>query len=206
MQAVQKVRDDLLDKWHGGDYVGLASDALKILKGSRPMREYLDNREFLQWTAGVFVLMLVGQAALLGFMGRQVRLMALIFPRRPLGPVILGVGGVAFGVPILAALCLSLVGLPVAVALWTFFYMAAVLGKMGVFLSIGWSISRAFGGGQGVFSMFVVYTLYSLMVVLDPFAIGRAFFVLANLLGIGLAIRTRFGFGVSQESITSRDD
>jgi len=195
--AYWKVRTSLETRFYGADYWGLFLECISVLRGNRLMREYLDNEAYLRWTIASVVLLLVGQAALFAYMGTPIRRMAVLLPRRPLGPVLLGIVGVGLAVPVSVGLVYSFIGIPVAMALWAFLYAAAITGKMGLFLSIGWGISRAFGGkGSSVMPFFVVYLVYLALVILDPFGTGRVFFVAANLVGVGLALRTRFGFGV----------
>lgn len=197
VDAYWKVRTILETRFNNADYWGCFLEAVSVLRGNRLMREYLDNERYLQWTLISLSLLLVGQAALFAYMGAPIRRMAVLLPRRPLGPVLLGFVGVAVILLLSVGLVYSFVGIPIAVALWAFLYAAAIAGKMGLFLSIGWGISRAFGGrGGSVLPFFVVYLVYVALVILDPFSTGRVFFVAANLVGIGLALRTRFGFGV----------
>lgn len=195
--AYWKERASLETRFANGEYWELALETVGVLRGNRLMREYLDNAGYLRWTILSVALLVVGQAALFAYVGAPIRRMAILLPRRPLGPVLLGGVGVAVIAPITVGLIYSFVGIPVALALWAFLYAAAIAGKMGVFLSIGWGISRAFGGkGGSVLPFFGVYFAYLALVILDPFSTGRVFFVAANLVGIGLALRTRFGFGV----------
>lgn len=196
-EAFWKVKASLETRFFSADYWGLFLEALSVLRGSRLMREYLDNQQYLQWTFFSVGLLLLGQTALFAYMGAPIRRMAVLLPRRPLGPILLGVVGVGIIVPVSVGLVYSFVGIPLAVVLWAFLCAAALTGKMGLFLSIGWGISRAFGGrGSSVVPFFVVYLVYAALVILDPFSTGRVFFVAANLVGVGLALRTRFGFGV----------
>ncbi|MBM3215623.1 hypothetical protein FJZ36_11995 [Candidatus Poribacteria bacterium] len=196
-EAYWNIRASLQERWDARDYRSIARDTVSLLRGNRVMREYLDNEMFLQWIGASFGLMLLGQIVLFALMGHQIRLMALVLPKRPLGPILVGAGSAFAAIPLTVGLCLSLIGIPVAALLWAGVYIGAVAGKMGLFLSIGWGISRAFGGGgRGVLPFFFVYVVYSAVVLLNPFSIGDAFFVVANLLGLGLALRTRFGLGV----------
>lgn len=196
-EALWKVKESLETRFFSADYWGFFLEVLNVLRGSRLMREYLDNQQYLQWTLFSVGLLLLGQATLFAYMGTPIRRMAVLLPRRPLGPILLGIVGVGVSVPVSVGLIYSFVGIPFAVALWAFLYAAALIGKMGLFLSMGWGISRAFGGqGSSVVPFFVVYVIYAALVILDPFSTGRIFFVTANLVGIGLALRTRFGINV----------
>ena len=110
--------------------------------------------------------------------------------------MVLGVAAAILAVPFTVALAISVVGLPFAILLWGMLFLAAVLGKMGVFVSIGWAITRR-REARSVLPFFPVYLAYALLVMFDPFAIGTAAFLTTSLLGVGLAIRTRLGFGVT---------
>jgi hypothetical protein len=195
--AARSVWDELERNWWTQEYYALCENAIAALSGNSILREWVDNETYWTWTAASFVLMLMGQGVLFAAIGQPIRRMAVVFSRRPAVPFVFGMGGVLLGVPMVVGLLYSGIGAPAALFLWAFLYMAAIVGKMGVFLSMGWSISRAFGGrGSTVIPFFFVYVLYGAVVVVDPFGIGKALFLVANALGVGLALRTRFGFGV----------
>lgn len=195
-EAIVLVRGDLLDAWEARDRYLVLSTSVSILSGKAVARKLYDNAQYMRWNVSLALLMLVGQATLLGFASYRVRLMAVVFPRRPLGPMILGVAAAILVVPFTVALVVSVVGIPFAIVLWGVLFLATALGKMGVFVSIGWAITRR-REARSVLPFFPVYIVYSLLVMFDPFAIGTAAFLTASLLGIGLAIRTRLGFGVA---------
>jgi hypothetical protein len=194
-EAVVLVRGDLLDAWEARDRYLILSTGVAILSGKAAARKLYDNEQYMRWNVSLALLMLLGQATLLAFASYRVRLMALVFPRRPLGPMILGVLASILIVPFTVALVISVVGIPFAILLWGVLFLAAALGKMGVFVSIGWAITRQ-RENRSVLPFFPVYIAYALLVMFDPFAIGTAAFLTTTLLGIGLAIRTRLGFGV----------
>ena len=194
-EALVIVRGELLDAWEARDRYLILSRGVAILSGKAVARKLYDNQQYMRWNVTQALHMLVGQATLLGFASYRVRIMALVFPRRPLGPMILGVLASLLVVPFTIALGISVVGLPFAALLWGMLFLATALGKMGVFVSIGWAITRQ-RENRSVLPFFPVYIAYALLVMFDPFAIGTAAFLTTTLLGIGLAIRTRLGFGV----------
>ena len=195
-EALELVRDDMRGAWEARDRYLILRNAISILSGKAVARKLYNNEQYLRWNVSVAALMLLGQATLLGFASYRVRLMALVFPRRPLGPMVLGVAATILVVPFTIVLAISVVGLPFAILLWGALFLAAVLGKMGVFVSIGWAITRR-REARSVLPFFPVYLAYALLVMCDPFAIGTAAFLTTSLLGVGLAIRTRLGFGVT---------
>ena len=195
-EALVMVRDDLLRAWEARDRYLVLRTGISILSGKAVARKLYDNQQYLRWNVSMALLMLLGQATLLGFASYRVRLMALVFPRRPLGPMILGVAAFILAVPFTVALVISGVGIPFAILLWGMLFLAAALGKMGVFVAVGWAITRR-REARSVLPFFPVYITYALLVMFDPFALGTAAFLTTSLLGVGLAIRTRLGFGVA---------
>ncbi|MBT7099587.1 hypothetical protein HN937_19590, partial [Candidatus Poribacteria bacterium] len=174
--ALLLVRDDLLDAWATRDRSLVLRTGISILSGKAVARKLYDNAGYLRWNVSMALLMLLGQATLLGFASYRVRLMAVVFPRRPLGPMILGVAASLLIVPFTVALVISGVGIPFAILLWGMLFLAAALGKMGVFVSIGWAITRR-REARSVLPFFPVYIVYALLVMFDPFALGTAAFL-----------------------------
>lgn len=197
LDALNRIAERTAEDWRNGDTFAVATTCFRFLNGTLLARQIWNNLTFWQWTAASLLLMVLGQWVVLGFMGHAVRVMALTFPRRPVEPLLTGVGAVLFGIPAILALFVSIIGVPVAFVVWCVLVVAAIIGKMGIFLSIGWGLAHAFGGrGSSLLPLFIVYGMYATVVLVDPFAVGRALSLVANILGIGLALWTRFGFGV----------
>ncbi|MDA1191032.1 MAG: hypothetical protein O3A46_05025 [Candidatus Poribacteria bacterium] len=193
LDAILLVRGQAEADIRAGRYYAVFHDLMNILSGNAAARRYLKNEDYWRWTAASYTLIIIGQVLVFLAMGYRVRLMAMTFPRRPLGVVLIGVGVASLSLPVVAALYLSMVGIPFAVVLWTWVYAAAFVGKMGVFLSAG-SLIFPFFGARSPIPFFPIYVVYSLLVFFNPVAIGTAVFLIANILGVGLATRTVFGF------------
>jgi cytoskeletal protein CcmA (bactofilin family) len=184
------------ESFHGGDIGALmASQVNGSLKQAEPVAEQAPRKEhdgggipgFILRFAALFGLGFLGQ---LLFPARMKELSAEI-TRQPVKSGLTGLLGAVAMVPITAVLAITLIGIPVAVALWLVVPVVAALGLAVLAGEIGLRVPVL--RGRKTQAVVLALGLFILLAVGAIPGIGPVVMTLATLVAFGAAIRTRLG-------------
>jgi hypothetical protein len=155
-------------------------------------RRYWGNIAWISWKSLLFIFMMILQIVLLAVFPRNVEAMARCSSIKLFGSAVLGLFVLLTIVPVSVVLVLSVVGIPLTFAIWSALIIAAIFGKVGLFVAISNSLFQS--DKISAASVVIGYTIYRLLTFLP--IVGKPIFILVNFLAVGVCIRT--GFGVKQ--------
>ncbi|GIX07982.1 MAG: hypothetical protein KatS3mg115_2385 [Candidatus Poribacteria bacterium] len=192
--VVQEIAQGVNHHWRSGRRTEAVALLLRFLSGHEIARRLAqENQDYWGWLLRVTALMLLAHTFLLAIWGRRVRAAALVLGRRPLGPILYGLLVLLLVPPFSWGLYRSGVGIPPLLTGWGILYGAALWGKTALLYGVGSRLLRQ-SGSPKLWPFYPAYGLYAALVAWDPLSLGAALFLVVNLLGIGLALRTGFGW------------
>jgi len=85
----------------------------------------------------------------------------------------------------------SIVGIPLLLFLWALVFAACVYGKIAISLAIGNIFLQR--ERPSVLAIIIGYTIYTMATFIRWYYIGQVIFIIANVVSVGVCIRTLFG-------------
>ncbi|MBC8229745.1 hypothetical protein H8E77_09385 [bacterium] len=153
------------------------------------------------WRVSTFVSLLLIQLLLIYKCPMNVKNMTDAIPKKIVGISLLGLLSVIGMVPVGISLFLSLVGIPLLLILWAFLFLACLYGKIAISFLIGNILFQR--NRPNHLTVLVGYGIYRMATFLPYFYSGKIIFFVANIISIGVCIRTIFGMksviGVNSE-------
>ncbi|MFQ6039487.1 MAG: hypothetical protein ACE5PV_01420 [Candidatus Poribacteria bacterium] len=143
------------------------------------------------WRISMFAALLLIQLLLVSKLPMNVRNMTDAIPKRFLGISLLGILSTVGMIPIGISLFLSLAGIPLLLILWAFLFLACLYGKVTISLLIGNVILQRRRPNH--LAVLVGYGIYRMATFLPYLYLGKIIFFIANVISIGICIRTIFG-------------
>ena len=143
------------------------------------------------WRASTFVTLLLIQLLLVSKFHTNVKNMTDAIPKKIIGVSLLGLLSVIGMVPVGISLFLSLVGIPLMLVLWAFLFLACLYGKVVISFKIGNIFFQR--NRLNHLAVLVGYGIYRMATFLPYLYLGKIIFFVANIISIGVCIRTVFG-------------
>ena len=143
------------------------------------------------WRVSTFVTLLLIQLLLVAKFPMTVKNMTDAIPKRFVGISLLGILSVIGMVPVGISLFLSLVGIPLLLILWAFLFLACLYGKVAISFLIGNVIFQR--NRPNYLAVLVGYGIYRMATFLPYLYLGKIIFFIANVISIGVCIRTIWG-------------
>ncbi|QRN93055.1 hypothetical protein JRI60_28040 [Archangium violaceum] len=161
-----------------------------VKKSSRVEREDRNDNDFaafLVWFAMLFGTGFLGQL----FLPTRMKELGSEIRAQPMKSGVVGFLGMLAMVPITVVLTVTLIGIPVVVALWVVAFLTTALGFAAVASEIGMKLPVM--RGRKTQAMVLALGLLLLLVVGNIPVLGPLVLTLATLVAFGAVIRTRFG-------------
>ncbi|WP_257446233.1 bactofilin family protein [Archangium lipolyticum] len=169
---------------------GEIKENIKEAKASRVEREERNDNDFaafLVWFAMLFGTGFLGQL----FLPTRMKELGSEIRAQPVKSGVVGFLGALAMIPITVVLTVTLIGIPVVVALWVVAFLTTALGFAAVASELGMKLPVM--RGRKTQAMVLALGLLLLLVVGNIPVLGPLVLTLATLVAFGAVIRTRFG-------------
>ncbi len=143
------------------------------------------------WRISIFIILLLIQVILVSRLPVNIENMTIAMYKRPFGSVLLGILATIVMIPLVFFLFFSLIGIPLLLILWACFFFACLYGKTVISLFIGNIIFQR--NRPSILAVFVGYSMYEIATFIPYFYIGKAIFLIANVISVGVCLRTAYG-------------
>jgi hypothetical protein len=148
----------------------------------------------LFWIAFLkLVLVFIGLLLLTAIAPDRVRLLGEEAPIRPFLAFFAGLGGYIVLTMVMILLCITIIGIPVALLLYFAFVIVKWLGLAGIFQAIGRRIGRLFGRELSLLGAVLLGFLPLAILRFIPLCVGSIIWFVLDATAVGLVILTRFG-------------
>jgi len=148
------------------------------------------SMDWVWWSLASTIVIFFIQVLLVSTLPTHTENMVQAVSRRPVGSVLIGGVFMIAMVPIGLLLFYSIVGIPLLLLLWALAFAACVYGKTAISLSIGNILLQR--DRPNALAVIIGYTIYT-MATFIPYSIGQIVFIIANVVSVGVCIRTLFG-------------
>jgi hypothetical protein len=139
------------------------------------------------------VLVFIGLLLLSAIVPDRVRLLGEEVPLHPFMAFFAGLGAYIVFVLLMILLCITIIGIPVALLLYFAFVVVKWMGLAGIFHAVGRRIGRLFGREFSLLGAVLLGFLPFAVLRFLPFCVGSMIWFLLDVMAVGIVALTRFG-------------
>ena len=149
------------------------------------------SMDWVWWSLAASIVIFFIQILLISILPTYTENIFQAISERPVGTSLIGGVFMIAMVPIGLLLFYSIVGIPLLLLLWALVFAACVYGKTAISLSIGNIFLQR--DRPSILAVIIGYTIYTLTTFIKWYYIGQTIFIIANVVSVGVCIRTLFG-------------
>ncbi len=139
------------------------------------------------------VMVFIGLVLLAAFVPERVRMLSEETPLHPFMAFFAGLGGYIVLLMVMILLCITIIGIPVALLLYFAFVVVKWMGLAGIFDFVGRRLGRLLGRELSLLGAILLGFLPFAILRFLPFCIGTFIWFVLDASAVGLVILTRFG-------------